>query len=315
VGQALHVAIEQRLAFGQDIVFTFGPLGFTATRLYWPGLFAVTLVFWAALAAGILDAWSGLARQAGRWSLFAWPLFAATVVFASAFAFDVFVFTYLLLWVMHVEVDDDAAAPRLAAHGILVGVIALSKITFAVAGRPRPRDGGGGTGVASPGVEGGAARRGRGARVPGRLARPVPGALRLAGLRGSQLRDRRRLRGRHGAVRAALADVDIRSARRVGMRGGRRVRHLATAATHARRLPLRRRHVRVRVEGDVHAPRRARDRGAGVRAARGACPLDAHRPGGRRMGRGGAHGHVCGTRSGDRGHRDAPAGRHVARTG
>jgi hypothetical protein len=130
--QGLHVAAERGLAFGRDIVFTFGPLGFAHMREYWPGLFAVTVAYWALLALGIVDALARLARAAGATGLVAWPLFAIACAFAIPFAYDAFVVLYLLLWVAMVEADEPRA-PRLAAHSALAGLAALSKFPFAMA--------------------------------------------------------------------------------------------------------------------------------------------------------------------------------------
>ena len=63
--QALHHAIERGLQFGTDIVFTYGPLGFAHTRVYWPGLFAVTLLYWLAFAVALAHAAIALTRTAG----------------------------------------------------------------------------------------------------------------------------------------------------------------------------------------------------------------------------------------------------------
>ena len=49
----LHLAFLDGLAFGEDIVFTYGPWGFVATRIYVPGTFGWLLVWWIAFAASI----------------------------------------------------------------------------------------------------------------------------------------------------------------------------------------------------------------------------------------------------------------------
>lgn len=49
----LHLAFLDGLAFGQDIVFTYGPWGFVATRIYVPGTFGWLLLWWIVLAASI----------------------------------------------------------------------------------------------------------------------------------------------------------------------------------------------------------------------------------------------------------------------
>lgn len=47
----LSLACEQGLAFGQQIVFTFGPLGCLVTWQYWPSTYLPSVAFWFAIAA------------------------------------------------------------------------------------------------------------------------------------------------------------------------------------------------------------------------------------------------------------------------
>jgi hypothetical protein len=132
--QGLHIAIERGFAFGTQLVFTYGPLGFVHARMYWPGLFAVTLAFWLALALGIVDGWRGTARGHGALVVAAAVILLAALGFASAYAFDTIVFVYLLLWVWQAESSQAHGRGRLAAHGAAIGIIALSKLTFGAAG-------------------------------------------------------------------------------------------------------------------------------------------------------------------------------------
>lgn len=67
----LHLAFLDGLAFGQDIVFTYGPWGFVATRIYVPGTFGWLLVWWIVLAASIWYAAFAVARAAIRSPLWA----------------------------------------------------------------------------------------------------------------------------------------------------------------------------------------------------------------------------------------------------
>jgi hypothetical protein len=150
--QGLHVAVEQGFAFGSQLVFTYGPLGFVHARLYWPGLFAPTIAFWVLLGLATLDAWRETARGGGGLAVGGSTLLYAALALSATYTYDAIVMAYLLPWAWSVE----AAAPsraRLAAHGAMVGVIALSKLTFALGGalacaavvvvlllRRRPRD-------------------------------------------------------------------------------------------------------------------------------------------------------------------------------
>ena len=47
----LSLACEQGLAFGQQIVFTFGPLGCLVTWQYWPSTYLPSVAFWLGIAA------------------------------------------------------------------------------------------------------------------------------------------------------------------------------------------------------------------------------------------------------------------------
>ena len=49
----LHLAFLDGLTFGEDIVFTYGPWGFVATRTYVPGTFGWLIASWIVLVASI----------------------------------------------------------------------------------------------------------------------------------------------------------------------------------------------------------------------------------------------------------------------
>lgn len=132
-GQALHVAFERSLQFGTDLAFTYGPLGFIYPRMYWPGLAWVTLAFWLLLAAGTLDAWAGLLRRGGPFGVATWLVLAGSLSIAGTWSWDALVFVYVMLWALQVEAQDPGPA-RLAAHGAFMGLVALTKLTFAMAG-------------------------------------------------------------------------------------------------------------------------------------------------------------------------------------
>ncbi len=131
--QALHVAFERGLQFGTELAFTYGPLGFIYPRMYWPGLVWVTLAFWLLLAAGTLDAWAGLLRRGGPFGVATWLVLAGALSIAGTWSWDALVFVYVLLWALQVEAEDPRPA-RLAAHGAFMGLVALTKLTFAMAG-------------------------------------------------------------------------------------------------------------------------------------------------------------------------------------
>ncbi len=132
-GLALHVAVERGLQFGTDLAFTYGPLGFIYPRMYWPGMVWVTLAFWLLLAAGTHDAWAAILRRGGSFGVATWVVLAGALSIAGTWSWDALVFVYVLLWALQVEAEDPGPA-RLAAHGAFMGLVALTKLTFAMAG-------------------------------------------------------------------------------------------------------------------------------------------------------------------------------------
>jgi hypothetical protein len=79
----LHLAFLDGLAFGQDIVFTYGPWGFVATRTYVPGTFGWLLAFWIVLAASIWYAAFTLALATMRSALWAAAWISALLLVVS----------------------------------------------------------------------------------------------------------------------------------------------------------------------------------------------------------------------------------------
>ncbi len=76
----LHLAFVDDLTWGKDIVFTYGPWGFVATRTYVPGTFGWLLFWWIALAASISYAALAVAAATIRSSLWA-ALWISALVF------------------------------------------------------------------------------------------------------------------------------------------------------------------------------------------------------------------------------------------
>lgn len=79
----LHLAFLDGLAFGQDIVFTYGPWGFVATRTYVPGTFGWLLAFWVVLAASIWYAAFAVALATMRSALWAATWLSALLLVVS----------------------------------------------------------------------------------------------------------------------------------------------------------------------------------------------------------------------------------------
>lgn len=81
----LHLAFLDGLTWGEDIVFTYGPWGFVATRTYVPGTFGWLLIWWVAFAASISYAAFAVALATIRSSLWAalWIMALVLVVIAG----------------------------------------------------------------------------------------------------------------------------------------------------------------------------------------------------------------------------------------
>ena len=75
----LTLAFERGMVFGQDIVFTFGPLGALDSWMYWPSIYLPALIFWAVLSG--LSAWL-LIRSDDHGAPAYWPA-AGALLFAS----------------------------------------------------------------------------------------------------------------------------------------------------------------------------------------------------------------------------------------
>jgi len=69
--QVLHLAFEQHLRFGRDIVFTYGPWGFLCGG-YSPPTFAISVIVWAMLSLVFWLAGWRLARHFSNHQLVSW---------------------------------------------------------------------------------------------------------------------------------------------------------------------------------------------------------------------------------------------------
>ena len=61
----LHRAFAQKMQFGKDIVFTYGPWGFVETRTYFPDTFGIMLLAWALIATALWFGCWTVARSLG----------------------------------------------------------------------------------------------------------------------------------------------------------------------------------------------------------------------------------------------------------
>jgi hypothetical protein len=147
---ALHMALHDRITFGNDLIFTYGPLGFLSVPTLWyadTGTIAVlyTVLVRVALAAAVF---AGARRT---WGTVAGALIALVVAGASSVALETVPFLIFTVWV----VDRVPAGRRLlllmAAGGAVAGVELLNKesvgltitvlaVIMALAARGRRRD-------------------------------------------------------------------------------------------------------------------------------------------------------------------------------
>ncbi|HET8786055.1 MAG TPA: hypothetical protein VFM38_10495, partial [Candidatus Limnocylindrales bacterium] len=118
----LHLAFLDGLAFGQDIVFTYGPWGFVATRTYVPGTFGWLLASWIVLAASIWFAAFAVALATIRSALWA-ALWMSALLLVVSLGFEA---AYMAVAVLFV-----AAAAGDGRSRLLTGATALSAALLA----------------------------------------------------------------------------------------------------------------------------------------------------------------------------------------
>ena len=134
--QALHLAFQQHLQFGREVVFTYGPWGFIS-RGYLPSTHLVSLLVWIGLS---LVFWVAGSRLAGHFSgnrVFSWLWLIAFAAFASIPAGDDFnsrvVAWSMLLLVTHFFVEESSFTPVQIALVISLGLLSLTKFTGFIA--------------------------------------------------------------------------------------------------------------------------------------------------------------------------------------
>jgi hypothetical protein len=127
----LHLAFLDGLAFGQDIVFTYGPWGFVATRTYVPGTFGWLLASWIVLAASIWFAAFAVALATMRSALWA-ALWMSALLLVVSLGFEA---AYMAVAVLFVAAAAGDSRSRLltGATALLAALLAwpgLVKFTY-----------------------------------------------------------------------------------------------------------------------------------------------------------------------------------------
>lgn len=128
----LHLAFLDHLAFGQDVVFTYGPWGFVATRTYVPGTFGWLLVWWVVLAASIWFAALAVALATFRRALWG-ALWMATLILVASVGFETAYMAVAVLFVVAAAVGDGRSRLLTGATALLAGLLAwlgLVKFTY-----------------------------------------------------------------------------------------------------------------------------------------------------------------------------------------
>jgi len=129
-GLALHEAFVERLQFGTEFVFTYGPWGFLA-RNYHPQTHLLSVIVWSGLALAFMSAAWQLARQLGVSPIFTWAwivLLAALATTPAGNDFDCRLVLFVTLPLL-LHFFTERTAPAKAALVISLGCLSLVKFT------------------------------------------------------------------------------------------------------------------------------------------------------------------------------------------
>ena len=133
--QYLHTAFIERLQFGRDFVFNFGPWGFLYGG-YHPATHWVSVIVWLGLA--LVFWWAGwrVARHFSRNELAAWLWLMA---FAAVAGLPIFTLVDgrlkafgVLLWLLYFFVDDRRFTAAQAALAVALALLSLVKFNVLV---------------------------------------------------------------------------------------------------------------------------------------------------------------------------------------
>jgi len=130
--QALHLAFEQHLQFGRDLVFTYGPWGFLCGG-YSPPTFTISVIVWAMLSLVFWRAAGRLARHLSNHPLISWLWlmgFIAVTGISVEQGMDLRLAAWSgLLLLLHFFVEDRSITPIQAGLVVSFGVLSLTKFT------------------------------------------------------------------------------------------------------------------------------------------------------------------------------------------
>ena len=136
----LHESFVDRLRFGTDVIFTYGPYGFLTTRMYHPQTYSLMLAIWVTLATVFFClVW----RMARRFTTSPWLALLVSLVSVRVVALEAMVFLFSFLVVLVAERQarrspqsedksqqswtDIALATSLV---LIVGLLPLTKYSF-----------------------------------------------------------------------------------------------------------------------------------------------------------------------------------------
>jgi len=130
--QVLHLAFEQHLRFGRDIVFTYGPWGFLCGG-YSPPTFAISVIVWAMLSLVFWLAGWRLARHFSNHQLVSWVWLMGFIA-ATGISVEQDIDVRLAAWsalllLLHFFVEDRPITPIQAGLVVSFGLLSLTKFT------------------------------------------------------------------------------------------------------------------------------------------------------------------------------------------
>ena len=131
-GQIMHVAFEQKMQFGRDIVFTYGPWGFLA-RGYYPPTYFLSVVAWLALSSVFIGAGWRMTRYFTNNQIVSWLWligFTALVSIPAGNDLNNLLSAWgILLLFLHFVIEEGAFSPLQALLVFTLGWLGLVKFT------------------------------------------------------------------------------------------------------------------------------------------------------------------------------------------